>query len=42
MNLRGTVEGKGEVGRVMGFSLLPTRVKSGQAIAPQHKKGISK
>ncbi len=42
MNLGGPLWGKGEVGRVRGFSLKPTRVKSGQAFAPQHKKGISK
>jgi hypothetical protein len=39
MNLRGPLRGKGEVGRVSGFSLPPTRVKSGQAFAPQNQKG---
>ncbi len=29
MNLRGPLRGKGEVGRVREFSLLPTRVKTG-------------
>ncbi len=42
MNLRGPLRGKGEVGRVSGFSLPPIRIKSGRAFAPQHKKGISK
>jgi hypothetical protein len=42
MNLRGPLRGKGEVGRVSGFSLMPTRVKSGRVFAPQLKKGISK
>ncbi len=42
MNLRGPLRGKGEVERVSGFSLTPTRVKSGRAFASQRKKGISK
>jgi hypothetical protein len=42
MNQRGPLGERGEEGRVGGFSILPNRVKSGRAFAPQHKKGIPK
>jgi hypothetical protein len=35
-------DGKGGMGRVRGFSLLPTWGKSGQEFAPRHKEGTSK
>jgi hypothetical protein len=35
-------EGKGGMGRVWGFSLLPTKGKSGREFAPRHKEGTSK
>jgi hypothetical protein len=41
MNLDGTVGGKGEVGRERGFSLTPTRVKSGQASHHSARREVS-
>jgi hypothetical protein len=40
MNLAGTVGGKGEVGRERGFSLKPTRVKSGWASHHSARRGF--
>jgi hypothetical protein len=40
MNLKGTVEGERGGGRVRGFSLTPTRVKSGQASHHSARRGF--